>query len=108
MDSTIKVIQPPSIFDGIYGKQLRQEIEVAIQAGVTTVLVNCQNVTFIDSSGLAAIVIAFKQLREANKHLCFCSLSDQVRLLFELTDMVSVFEIFEDYAAFDRQAVLTS
>jgi anti-sigma B factor antagonist len=108
MNSTTKVILPPSIFDGVYGKQLRQEVEDAMQFEIETVLLDCQNVTFMDSSGLGAIVIAFKQTREANKRLCFCSLSPQVQLLFDLTDVVSIFEIFEDLAAFDRQAMVAS
>lgn len=106
MTSITKIIQPPSIFDGAYGTQLRQSIESAIQSGTQTVLLDCQSITFMDSSGLAALVIAFKRMREAKGRLCFCSLSDQVRLLFELTDMVSIFEIFPDRSAFDRQEAL--
>jgi anti-sigma B factor antagonist len=108
MDSTTKVILPPSTFDGLYGKQLRQEIDGAMQLGIETVLLDCQNVAFMDSSGLGAIVIVFKRIREMNKRLCFCSLSPQVKLLFELTDVVSIFEIFEDATAFDRQAMVVS
>jgi anti-anti-sigma factor len=101
-----KIIQPPAIFDGTYGQQLRQSIEGAIQAGVTTILLDCEAITFMDSSGLAALVVAFKQIREVKGRLCFCALSDQVRLLFELTDMISVFEIFPDREAFDRQSAI--
>lgn len=101
-----KIIQSPSIFDGAYGSQLRQSVETAIEAGINTILIDCQATTFMDSSGLAALVIAFKRMREAKGRLCFCSLSDQVRMLFELTDMISVFEIFQDRSTFDQQQLL--
>jgi anti-anti-sigma factor len=58
------------------------------------ILINLQEVTFMDSSGLAALVISLKTVRSAGGRFCICSINDQVRLLFELTSMTQVFEIF--------------
>ncbi|MBD3886658.1 STAS domain-containing protein [Phormidium tenue FACHB-886] len=93
MDSTTKVIQLSGILDSIAGKHLRQEVTDLVDAGVPTILLNCQEVTFMDSSGLSALVMVLKKVREAGGDLLLCSINHQVRLLLELTGMDGVFEI---------------
>jgi len=49
----------------------------------------------MDSSGLGALVLALKAVRMAGGRLFVCSINEQIRILFELTSMDRVFEIFE-------------
>jgi anti-sigma B factor antagonist len=60
------------------------------------ILVDLKEVTFMDSSGLAALVTAFKTVRSSGGKLCVCSVNQQIKMLFELTSMDRVFEIFAD------------
>ena len=94
MSPVIKVIQPAGILDGTKGSQFRQEIIELVENGAEIVLVDFQNVTFMDSSGLGALVLALKTVRAAGSKLCVCSINDSIRMLFELTSMDRVFEIF--------------
>jgi len=48
----------------------------------------------MDSSGLGALVQSLKMTREVNVKLLLCSFNDQIKMLFELTGMDRVFEIF--------------
>lgn len=68
-------------------------------------LVDFKDVTFMDSSGLGALVLAFKTLRAADTKLVLCSINEQVRILFELTNMDKVFEIFPSQDAFNQVLV---
>lgn len=62
----------------------------------TTVL-DLDNVTFVDSSGLGAIVAAMK-LVQPGKRLVLARLTPTVQRLFSLTRLDSVFEIVSDVA----------
>ena len=90
----IKVIQPTGVLDVTNCSKLRQEIVESANAGVSNVLLDCQNLTFMDSSGLAALVLAAQKVREVNSQLSICSIDRQIKMLFELSSMDDIFEIF--------------
>lgn len=102
MTPNFQVIQPTGILDGSQAQHFRSEVTDVVNAGTKVILVNLQDVTFMDSSGLAALVLALKTVRSAGGKFCVCSVNDQVRLLFELTSMTRVFEIFESQEAFSH------
>lgn len=83
-------------------QDFREQVDKIIESGVKILLIDCQETSFIDSSGLGALVLAFKTLREANVRMVICSINEQVRILFELTGMDKVFEIFPSQDAFKR------
>ncbi|WP_310428614.1 anti-sigma factor antagonist [Chamaesiphon sp. VAR_48_metabat_135_sub] len=89
-----KVIQPTGVLDVTNCSQLRQEIVESANAGVSNVLLDCQNLTFMDSSGLAALVLAAQKVHEVNSQLSICSIDRQNKMLFELSSMDDIFEIF--------------
>jgi anti-sigma B factor antagonist len=103
MSQPSQLIQPSGILDSARGSQLRQEITAAIEAGAKAVLVDLMNVTFMDSSGLGALVSSLKTARAAGAELYVCSVTDQVKMLFELTHMDRVFNIVADQAEFQTK-----
>jgi anti-anti-sigma factor len=103
MDSQIKVIQPSGIIDSLNGGQIRREASDAIASGVKTILIDCQNVTFMDSSGLGALVMILKNVREIGGKLALCSIIDQIRMLLELTSMDNILEVFPNQESFNQQ-----
>jgi anti-anti-sigma factor len=90
----VKVIQPHGVLDVTNCSQLRREIEEIANAGFSNVLLDCQNLTFMDSSGLAALVLASQKVREVNSQLSICSIDRQIKLLFELSSMDDILETF--------------
>jgi anti-anti-sigma factor len=94
MSSVIQVIEPSGILDGTKAQEFRQKINESIEGGATVILVDFQDVTFMDSSGLGALVLCLKTVRAAGAKLFLCSINEQIRMLFELTSMDRVFEIF--------------
>lgn len=81
--------------------EFRQKVNETLENGTKVLLIDCQDVSFIDSSGLGALVLAFKALRSANIRMAICSINEQIRILFELTGMDKVFEIFPNQDTFD-------
>jgi anti-sigma B factor antagonist len=94
MDQQVKVVKLNGIINTSNSQELRENITHLQESGAKIVLVDCQDVTFMDSSALGALVLAFKTLRAADTKLVLCSINEQVRILFELTGMDKVFEIF--------------
>jgi two-component system, sensor histidine kinase and response regulator len=92
--SPVKIIQFKGLLDVTNCHQLRQEIIEAASAGSKNVLLDCQNLTFIDSSGLAALVLASQKIDECNSRLSICSLGQQIQILFELSNLNEILEIF--------------
>ncbi len=90
----VKVIQPTGVLDVTNCSKLRQEIVEVANTGISNVLLDCQNLTFMDSSGLAALVLAAQKVREVNSQLSICSIDRQIKMLFELSSMDDIFEIF--------------
>ncbi|QLE56885.1 STAS domain-containing protein [Nostoc sp. TCL26-01] len=102
MNQQVQVIKLSGIINTTNSQDLREKITHLLNSGVNIVLVDCQDVTFMDSSALGALVLAFKTLRAAGTKLFLCSINEQVRILFELTGMDKVFEIFKSQDEFNQ------
>ncbi|MEH2391609.1 MAG: STAS domain-containing protein [Nostoc sp.] len=105
MREEVKVIKLNGNLNATTSQDFRQNINNILETGAKIVLVDFKDVTFMDSSGLGALVLAFKTLRAADSKLVLCSISEQVRILFELTNMDKVFEIFPSQDAFNQVLV---
>ncbi len=103
MNSSMKVIQPSGILDGVAVNGLRREITDIVEGGTNIVLVDFQYVTFMNSSGLGALVSTLRVVRSAGAELFLCSLSEQVRMIFELTKMDRVFKMFNSRNEFEEK-----
>lgn len=103
MDSRVHIIEPVGILDGTQATLFKEEIDTALEQDVDTVLVDLANISFVDSSGLGALVIALKKVRASDKKMYVCSINEQVRMLFELTSMDRVFEVIPDRSALEAK-----
>jgi anti-anti-sigma factor len=103
MSSIVKIIQPSGILDGVAVNGLRREITDIVEGGTNIVLVDFQDVTFMNSSGLGALVSTLRVVRSAGAELFLCSLSEQVRMIFELTKMDRVFKMFNSRNEFEEK-----
>lgn len=102
MSQIIKHIQPSGILDSTKTAQFREEVNVLVQSGADVILIDLKDVTFIDSSGLGALVAALKTVRSAGGKLLICSINEQVRMLFELTSMDRVFDVLSSREEFEQ------
>lgn len=101
MDTTVQVLSPSGILDSTQATTISTQVDEALDSGAKTLLVDLKDTTFIDSSGLGTLVSAFKKMRAKGCEMIICSINPQVKMLFELTSMDQVFEIFESREAFE-------
>ncbi|HEV8356056.1 MAG TPA: STAS domain-containing protein [Gemmatimonadales bacterium] len=75
----------------------RQELKTLVQEGLDRgerrFLIDCTRTGYIDSSGLGALVSLAKKVREAAGELRIAGLNDDLRSLFELTKLDTLFHI---------------
>lgn len=65
-----------------------------LQENKKFILLDLEEVTFMDSSGLAAVVFCF-QMTDIKNKLAICGVGERVMKLFELTQMHSVVQIYK-------------
>ena len=108
MSSAVKVVQPKGILDGTQAADFREEVKKLVESEETIILINFQDVTFMDSSGLGALVLALKTVRAAGGKMFICSVNEQIKMLFDLTSMDKVFDIFPTREDFESEVLSTT
>ena len=103
MNSVVQIIEPEGILDGTKTAEFQNQVEQSVESGVDTILVDFERVTFMDSSGLGALVKALKTVNAADVKFFLCSVNEQVGMLFELTSMDNYFTILRDREEFTKQ-----
>lgn len=76
--------------------ELRQAIENQISRGKNKIIINLADVSYIDSSGIGALISAASTLKKYNGSLKITNLYGAVRKVFELTKLTSFFEVYRD------------
>lgn len=91
----IAVLEPVSRFDAHEAPAVVEALEDAQKAGFKDAVVNLNQVNFMDSTALAALVQGMKRCRQAGGDLHLCCLQQPVRIIFELTRLDKAFDIYE-------------
>ena len=81
--------------------ELRGELKVALEKKAPRIVVDLQEVTFVDSSGLATLIEALQRVGGYDGKLFLCNLSKSVMGVFQLANLDNIFQIKET-----RQAAL--
>ena len=107
----IRILYPPELLTVGSSQALVQQVGECHTIGIQTIVIDLQNVSCIDSSGLGVLLSLYVKTRATGGEICLCSPNQQARYLLSLTDMGRVFKIFDSQAAFyadkgvDRAAI---
>lgn len=88
--------------DAAVAIQFKDAMRAQTSEGADHVILDLGQVTFIDSSGLGAIVAAMKQMG-AGRKLDLAVLTPDVEKVFRLTRMNSIFTIHESLDALEQR-----
>ncbi len=78
---------------------LKARMHELVSRGHVELVCDLSAVSFLDSSGLAALVSGLKATREAGGWIKLAGLNLQVRSIFSLTRLERVFELYPDVEA---------
>jgi anti-sigma B factor antagonist len=82
--------------DMVSSPRLHEALSEVINAKASAILVDMANVTFIDSSGLGALVVAHRHLAEAGSELRLVAVPERLANIFQITGLSERFRIFPD------------
>jgi anti-sigma B factor antagonist len=101
ISSKVATFEPSGYITAANVNEFKNSLVAAVNSQeYTAFLVDMSRVEFLDSAGLMAIVSAFRQAQSLGRQLSLCSLAPSVRIIFELTQLDRIVEIFEDRSAF--------
>ena len=92
---TVIILTPTGRLDITTAWQFRLKLQECISRISPHVIVNLSQVNFIDSSGLTSLVAGMRDADKVKGSFRICNVHPEAKLVFEVTMMDSVFEIFE-------------
>ena len=101
----VKTLEPSGILDGVTTNELKSQISDFFREDAEIFILDMKDVTFMNSSGIGALVAILKMIRAKEKQLYLCGLTDQVKMIFKLTKMERVFKIFGSREEFDENVI---
>jgi anti-sigma B factor antagonist len=102
-DQQVTVISVEGEVDASTSTDLGDSLDQLLADGHKKLVVDLQNVKFIDSSGLGALVRVYKHARSEASDICLASLQPPVKRVFELTRLDRVFDLHPDLDAAVRR-----
>ena len=78
---------------------LREKVKSLIADGKKKVVLNMDNITFIDSAGLGTLVAAHHSAKSQGASLRLCHLGSKFQEVLQITKLLTVFEVYDTEAA---------
>jgi anti-sigma B factor antagonist len=77
---------------------LREKVKSLIAEGKKKIVLNMDNITFIDSAGLGTLVAAHHSAKSQGAALRLCHLGSKFQEVLQITKLLTVFEVFKTEA----------
>ena len=101
VDREFATFQPQGYVSAANSQEFLQQLTSAVQSsGDSPLLIDMKEVEFMDSAGLMALIEGFRLAKDLKRDLSICSVAPPVRILFELTQLDNVFNIFDSQDSF--------
>ncbi|MEO1520442.1 MAG: STAS domain-containing protein [Cyanobacteria bacterium J06633_2] len=104
----VNVFQPTRILTSINAVDVQEWARECLDTQEKILLIDLRNVSFMDSSGLGALLSIQKMVKSSGGELALCNLQGQARMLFEMTTTNGLFSIYENQSEFESQFKVSS
>jgi anti-sigma B factor antagonist len=91
----VSVLHVSGRLDLAGGTMLKEQVKKILGSNVMAVHINLNNVDFINSSGLGALVSTMKEVRLVKGRLTLSNLASYVQEIFDITQLSHIFEIYK-------------
>lgn len=82
-------------------EDLHGEIRAFLGQGITKIVVDLSGISWMNSMGVGALMRCLTTVRNKEGDLCLIGLTDKVRSIFVMTQLIRIFNIFES----EKQAI---
>jgi anti-sigma B factor antagonist len=93
------VVRAAGRLDANSTEAFKTNFKEILATGLVRLVMDMEGVIFIDSSGLSALVAAFRLVRDQNGGLVLARPNPQIKIALELTRLDRVFPVYTDVAA---------
>jgi len=93
------VVELVGEIDGAADEALNAQYESAIASNPETVLLTFDNVSYMNSTGIALIVGLLAEARRSGRKIVVCGLSDHYKEIFEITRINDFVTVYDDEQA---------
>lgn len=76
--------------------EIKDSIKEQMDSGNKKIIINLEKVSYIDSSGIGALISSLSNLKKIGGGLKIIHVYDSVKKVFELTKLTSFFEIYDN------------
>jgi anti-anti-sigma factor len=90
----VTIVAVDGRIDTLTANSLEEKLTGLFQSGRNRVIVDCKHLAYITSAGLRVLLRAAKLADKSQGKLALCSLSQEVRHVFDLGEMSDLFAIF--------------
>lgn len=91
----VMVIQIQGRLDTTNYLQLEKRLMELIDGGTLTLILDCEKMEYVSSSGLRVFLMALKKVKLGNGRFVLTGLQDTIREIFEIAGFNSIFEILK-------------
>lgn len=84
--------------DGTNASEFQKELETAVDTNARVVVLDLEHVSYISSAGLRVILLTAKSLLKKDAKFAVCSLSAQIREVFEISGFDKIISVHASQA----------
>lgn len=95
IDSDIVVVRGDGRLNMVSAPQLRETVTAAIAGGRPRVVVDLEGTSFMDSSGLGALIGCLKSARQAEGDLRIAAPNEQVQMVLKLSNVDRILRSYD-------------
>lgn len=92
-DQHVSIVSLKGRLDASTASSLDDVLSALVGSKATQVLVDCRELDYISSAGLRSLLSAAKQFKKISGQISLCSLSPNVKQVFEISGFTSIFPI---------------
>jgi anti-sigma B factor antagonist len=90
----VVVVQPEGFVNAHTVRQFEEALEEIVHSGRYTILLDCQDLSYISSAGLGAIMGLIEPIREKGGDILLCRLQKNVYSIFDTLGFTQLYQVF--------------
>ena len=80
--------------DSLVSAQIKAEVLIVCQPDIKGLIFDLTEVEYVDSSGLGALLLAHRQLKETEAPVIFIGVQDMVKSMLSISQLEELFEFY--------------
>ncbi len=76
-------------------QELENKLQQLVDDSETNMIMDCQKLDYISSSGLRVFLMFLKKLKTSNGKFYICNLQDNIQEIFQISGFTNIFKIFD-------------